>query len=63
VDEVRLDLQYEEISEVSIRRRLFEKTLRVRSGPDTYVFTDIRPHGREEDLRTAIQARLHPSSS
>jgi predicted Zn-dependent peptidase len=63
VDEVRLDLQYEEISEVSIRRRLFEKTLRVRSGPDTYVFTDIRPHGREEDLRAAIQARLHPSSS
>jgi hypothetical protein len=63
VDEVRLTLRYEEILGVSIRRRVFEKTLRVKSGPDTYVFTDIRPEGREEDLRAAIQARLHGSSS
>jgi zinc protease len=63
VDDVRLNLQYEEISEVSIRRRIFEKTLRVRSGPNTYVFTDIRPEGREEDLRAAIHARLNAQSS
>jgi hypothetical protein len=62
-DEVRLTLRCEEISEVSLRRRLFEKTLRVKSGPTTYVFTDIRPQGREEDLRAAIQARLHSTSS
>ena len=63
VDEVRLALQYEEISEVSVRRRVFEKTLRVKSGPTTHVFTDIRPEGREEDLRAAIQTRLRGSSS
>jgi hypothetical protein len=63
VDEVKLNLRYEEVSEVSTRRRMFEKTLRVTSGPDTYVFTDIRPQGREEDLRVAIQARLQTSSS
>jgi hypothetical protein len=63
VDEVRLTLQYEEISEVSIRRRVFEKTLRVKSGPTTHVFTDIRPEGREEDLRAAIHARLRGSGS
>jgi predicted Zn-dependent peptidase len=63
VDEVKLNLSYEEVSEVSTRRRMFEKTLRVTSGPDTYVFTDIRPQGREEDLRVAIQARLQTSSS
>ena len=63
LDEVKLNLRYEEVSEVSTRRRMFETTLRVTSGPDTYVFTDIRPQGREEDLCLAIQARLQTSSS
>jgi hypothetical protein len=57
-DEVRLALDYEDIEGVSTRRRIFETTLRVTSGSETHVFTDIRPEGREEELRAAIDGLL-----
>src|SRR6186997_1503818 len=57
-DEVRLALDYEDIEEVSTRKRIIETTLRVKSGSETYVFTDIRPEGREEVLRVAIDGLL-----
>jgi zinc protease len=57
-DEVRLALDYEDIEEVSTRKRIFETTLRVKSGSETHVFTDIRPEGREEELRAAIDGLL-----
>jgi hypothetical protein len=57
-DEVRLALDYEDIEGVSTRRRIFETTLRVTSGSETHVFTDIRPEGREEELCVAIDELL-----
>jgi hypothetical protein len=62
-DEARLALDYEDIEGVSTRRRMFEKTLRVKSGSQTHVFTDIRPEGREEELRVAIDALAQLSLS
>ena len=57
-DEARLALDYEDIEEVSTRKHIIETTLRVKSGSETHVFTDIRPEGREEELRMTIDGFL-----
>jgi Bacterial PH domain len=61
--ERRLEIAYDDIEDVLVRKKFFDTALEIRTGNETISFTDLAPKERAAELKAVVRDRLASRTS